>query len=177
MPIGCQIAITPVINEYTTLKPKSVLDVGIGSGTFGLLFREYSDIMYERYDKEDWQIRIDGVEIWDKYITDSHKHWYNNIYIKNILEFEPEIHYDLVYMGDIIEHLDKETGFKLLERIKKYTDNIIITTPAWWCNPEHDPLGNPNEHHLSFWNLEDFKDWKVILKDPICVMWSRNVSN
>ena len=174
MPIGCQVALTPVVNLFTSIQPKTVLDIGIGSGTFGLLFREYSDIMAERYDKKDWQIRIDGVEIWDKYLTPSHHHWYDNIYITDLRKFKAPIHYDMVYMGDIIEHFEKEEALALLEAIKTITDNIVLTTPAWFGNPEHDPLGNPYEHHLSFWNVDDFKDWEIVLKDPIVVRWKRS---
>lgn len=173
MPIGAQVALTPVVNLFTTIRPKTVLDVGIGSGTFGLLFREYSDIAAERYKKDQWKIRIDGVEVWDKYITESHRHWYNNLYISNILDFKQTIDYDLVYMGDLIEHIEKERALELLEYIKTWAKNIIITTPAWWHNPEHDPLGNKYEHHLSFWNVEDFNGWEIISTDPIIAKWSK----
>lgn len=173
MPIGCQVAISPVLNLFTSIKPKTILDVGVGSGTFGLLFREYSDIMAERYEKNEWQIQIDGVEIWDKYITESHKHWYNNLYITDIMQFVPKIHYDMIYLGDLIEHLSYEDALILIERMKTWTDNIIITTPSWWGNPEHDPLGNPYEHHQRLWTLEDFTGWEIIMTDPLVVWWHK----
>jgi 2-polyprenyl-3-methyl-5-hydroxy-6-metoxy-1,4-benzoquinol methylase len=172
LPIGCQLALTPVVNCFTDIKPKRILDVGIGCGTYGLLFREYSDIMWERYKKEDWEVIIDGVEIWDDYLTPAHEHWYNRIYIGDVRNIELE-DYDLIYMGDIIEHFTKEDGLQLLDNIKKHAKHIIVTTPAWFGNPEHDPLGNPNEHHLSLWTLEDFPDWEVLLKEPIVVHWTK----
>ena len=177
MPIGAQVALTPVVNLFTLIQPKRVLDVGIGTGTFGLLFREYSDIMAERYLKEEWQIRIDGVEIWDKYLTDSHRHWYNNIYITSILDFRPEIFYDMVYLGDVIEHLNKEDALLLIDKMKTWAEHIIITTPAEWYNPPHDPLGNPSEHHLSFWTPEDLPGFEIIATSPLIAHWSCNKTN
>jgi len=172
MPIGNQQALTPVVNIFTQIQPKTVLDVGVGFGTWGLLFREYSDIMHERYEKKDWQIRVDGVEVWEPYITDVHRHLYSNIYLTDLRDFEPEITYDLVNMGDVIEHFTKEEGLALLEKIKGYAQNIVVCVPVGFYNPEHDPLGNPNEHHISSWDLNDFKDWEIVSENPI-IAWRK----
>jgi 2-polyprenyl-3-methyl-5-hydroxy-6-metoxy-1,4-benzoquinol methylase len=138
-------------------RPKSILDIGVGFGSKGMLFREYSDI-WDRNLKE-WQTRIDGVEIFEEYITDIQRKIYNNIYIGNILNLIDTLpDYDLVFMGDVIEHIEKETAKDLLEKLKKKGKIVIIVTPEDIGN-QGTVFGNTNEAHISQWYLDDFKDF------------------
>src|SRR5580765_7944388 len=120
MPSSRPSTIPVVINLLRQLQPQSILDVGVGFGKWGHLFREYTDILEserdpERYRRENWQVKIDGIEGFDAYLTDMHRYLYNTLYTGDALEVIKKVgNYDLVFLGDIIEHFDKEKGFELL---------------------------------------------------------------
>ncbi len=83
--------------------------------------------------------------------------------------------FDVTYLIDVIEHLEKEKGKLLLEEVKRVTKNkIIVFTPLWWTDNSYymndknsSYYGNPYEKHQSLWTKEDFKDWKEIEADFI----------
>ena len=75
-----------IIGLIRQLQPASILDVGVGFGKWGHLFREYTDIVAaehepRRYEREHWQVRIDGLEGHAPYITPMHRYLYNEIHL------------------------------------------------------------------------------------------------
>lgn len=150
------------LSEYVVDKqPKTILDVGIGFGTKGMLFREYTDICHERYHKDTWTTRIDGIEIFAPYITDLQREIYDHIYIGNALELIPTLgHYDLIYAGDIIEHMSKEDGKKFIDILRKAGKEVIIVTPLI-ALAQGAVFGNEHERHISQWHAFDFEGANV----------------
>jgi 2-polyprenyl-3-methyl-5-hydroxy-6-metoxy-1,4-benzoquinol methylase len=155
MPHSHHCFITQVIDEVKIMNPMSILDVGIGFGKWGHLFRENTDIMIGRLNKEDWVFKIDGVEICEKYLNEHTKYFYSDILIGDICDLVDVLpRYDLVYFGDILEHIEKNKAIKVLEKIR--TKNMIISIPLGpW--PQDEIMGNPYEKHISTWCEEDFK--------------------
>ena len=140
--------------QILEIKPKSILDIGVGFGSKGMLFREYTDIWNGNY--HNWQTRIDGIEIFEKYITPLQKLIYSNIYIGNAGEILTKLGvYDLIYLGDIIEHLEKNEGRRLLIQTFNRAKITIIATPIMVSRqgPVH---GNKYETHKSQWDGKDF---------------------
>ena len=68
-----------------TLNPKSVLDVGVGFGKYGVLCREYLELWDGRGEYSQFLRRIDGVEVFANYITPLHKYVYDKVYTQDIL--------------------------------------------------------------------------------------------
>ncbi len=137
------------------LKPQSILDVGVGFGSKGVLFREYTDLTRLRYHKDSWRIRIDGVEAHKPYLTELHEYIYNHIYVADIQDCVDDLDdYDLIYLGDIIEHFHKPEGMALLEKLKYKAKTIIIATP-YVVTPNY-PKTNKWEEHRSQWGASDF---------------------
>lgn len=146
---------------------QSILDVGVGWGKYGLLMREYlgqHDIMRER---EDWELRVDGVEIYPNYIKEHTKGIYDEIYLIDIHVFsqKPKVwasipKWDLILMIDIIEHLSKEVGFQVLNNLLPFAKLILITTPL---KMEKQPveLFHEHEEHVSVWHRGDFYPFKI----------------
>jgi hypothetical protein len=81
------------LNEITQLiyqtRPHSVLDIGVGFGKYGVLAREYLEFWGAAADYEKWTRRIDGIEVFDKYLTPLHKYVYDNIYTGDAREILP----------------------------------------------------------------------------------------
>lgn len=77
-------ALTYICQKIIKIKPKSVLDIGIGFGKYGFLSREYTDIYRGNY--FEWKTRIDGIEGFKKYVTKLQRIIYDNIYIGNAIK-------------------------------------------------------------------------------------------
>ncbi len=147
------------------VSPRSILDIGVGFGKFGVIFREYLDILAGRYNKEDWITRIDGVEVHSPYLTVLHEYIYDNIYETNIWEFDWPQNYDLVFLGDIIEHFSKTGGTDLLEVLK--TNLVLVSTPTGVDKKGSTYPGNPHEEHKHIWTMDEFEmldGWEVVRK-------------
>ncbi len=165
MPISNYLQISPILDQIIKLQPRSILDVGCGLGIYGALSRIYleGDNLYDRTNltwnkKENWAVRIDGVEGFDKYITDLHRFIYNEIFVSNvktILCSFKDRSYDLVLAVDILEHLTKEDGAPFIKELLRIGKNIIVATPAEFV--EQAVPENPLENHLSFWNKEELE--------------------
>lgn len=157
MPTSDPTGIHPVIHDVMKLRPNSILDVGVGMGKWGLLFREYLEGWgHHRYSRKQWKLRIDGIEIYQPYIQPWHHEIYDNIYLGDIRTFELKP-YDLVYLGDVIEHMTKSDGHELLKKLRAKW--VIVSTPNV---PTQMKRGKPNKHqdHLCRWGLADFRPYR-----------------
>jgi len=162
MPSSRPSTIPTVIHLLRQLRPASILDVGVGFGKWGHLFREYTDILEAerdpaRYEREHWQVRIDGIEGHAEYITEMHHFLYNHIYVGDARKLIPSGEtYDLIFMGDMLEHLEKEPGYQLLnDALEKAKRAVIVTTPKFET-AQTDLCANPLERHHSLWAVRDF---------------------
>jgi len=170
MPSSDPSNIGTIIKIVQGLKPKSILDVGIGNGKYGLLFREYLDGHEQGcavHDKDSWKIWIQGLEVFEKYISPVQQYIYNDIRICDaytfLMEAESPSPFDLVFMGDFIEHLEKDEGHKLLVHIGQswLKDNgiILLSTPNFitsYNHPKCAVFGNQYEIHRCRWFPKDF---------------------
>ena len=76
---------------------------------------------------------------------------------------------DVILIIDVIEHIEKINGLKIIDESKRVTRrSIILFTPLWW---EEDPgrhredlwsFANPYKYHKSLWSKEDFTDWNSV---------------
>jgi 2-polyprenyl-3-methyl-5-hydroxy-6-metoxy-1,4-benzoquinol methylase len=79
----------------------------------------------------------------------------------NILELEnnfEENSYDCVLLNDVIEHLEKEDGLKLIRMLEKIAKkHVIIFTPNGFV-PQEPFEGNPWQEHKSGWSVKEMQD-------------------
>ena len=166
MPSSRPNTIPTVIHLIRQLRPNSILDVGVGFGKWGHLFREYTDIIAaerdpSRYERKNWQVQIDGIEGHAAYLTEMHRFLYNEVHVGDACLLMPRLpRYDVVFMGDIIEHLEKETGQQLLrDAFDKADKAVIVSTPKQDTGQEA-LCGNELERHRSLWKAKDFQHFK-----------------
>jgi hypothetical protein len=163
MPTSFYDHIPAVCNVVGQLAPQSILDVGIGFGKWGHLFREQLDILPasdhpERYQRPNWKGRIDGIEGYQPYVTDLHRFLYNDIHVGDMVQVLPTLgKYDVIFIGDVIEHVPKDAGRAFLQLALGHANKaVIVSTPAWDI-PQSNVCGNPLEDHRSYWRASDFK--------------------
>ena len=153
--------VIPIVLQWVTnLQPKSIIDLGIGFGKYGVLFREYLDVWKVDKPYNERVLNLIGVEAFAEY---DNPIWetYDKVYVKNVLDIIDELpEVDLLFLGDVIEHFTKEDGKRLLEQLKyKYA---IIVTPLK-VSSQTEVYDNPYEKHISSWSKDDFPDAEIYL--------------
>lgn len=129
------------------LSGKIILDLGCGKGIYGYLIRATKNC------EESTLIGVEGNSTLVNFL---HKF---NIYDRVLKSILPEIRYkgkaDYILCSEVIEHLPKNDGVELLNKIDKICRKmVIITTP----NVMFQPAGIDRlDKHLTLWSKEEFQ--------------------
>lgn len=95
-----------------------------------------------------------GIDIWKPYIVEAKKKkTHNDLLLADCLKvnFKPET-FDVVLALDLIEHLDKDEGRYLIDRMKQWArKKVIISVPNGYTKG-HLADGNPFQKHRSGWS-------------------------
>jgi len=177
MPTSTWRSITTILDIIMDLDPRPtrVLDVGIGSGKYGLLCREYLQFWENHLFRHPEKVVIDGIEVFPDYIGDLQRQIYDHIFIGDAANILPQLEYDsydLVLLIDVIEHFEKAAGQKVLQECQRIAPVLIVSTPRVLV---HQPAkwGNPAEEHRALWTRRDLKNcgacWFTIAGTQIAV--------
>jgi len=156
MPVSNPEHIPTVLHFAQACQARSILDVGIGTGSYGLLLRQSLDIGYGRIKPAEWQVEIDGVEIFEGYRNPVWDFAYTRVHMGDIRQLLPTIgSYDLVLCNDVLEHFPRDEARRLTEALLVHCGVLLATTPnrnfpqgAWG--------GNEAETHHCLLNRTDF---------------------
>lgn len=144
---------------YSTLQKelngvKTVLDVACGARSPLAEFR-----------KKFYSV---GIDIFKPSIEKSKKAKLHDEYkvgnVLNLDKFFKNKSFDVVVALDIIEHLEKKDGLKLLEQMEKIAkDKVIVLTPYGFTQ-QHSYDKNPYQIHKSGWYPKEFskRGYKVL---------------
>lgn len=141
------------------INPEKILDIGVGFGRWGILFREFLEVWGDNNMTGKWKRIVDGVEIFPGYLMPYHNYFYSNIYTDEALNFVSNMKetYNLINCGDVIEHLQKNDAVKLIDLCLKKSDYVLINIPVGKNWEQNSVGGNEYERHRSIWNNSDFK--------------------
>jgi len=129
---------------------RTVLDIGPGEGTY-------------YYALQDTPVEIlQGVEVWGPYIDDFNlKEKYNNIYISNVyyLDWDKlDYHtWDMVILGDIIEHLPRNQGEDVIRRAVDHSRYVVVSLPIYGY-AQNVTMGNTYETHVEQYSDESIRE-------------------
>jgi len=145
------------MDHVVRLRPQRVLDVGAGFGKWGYLAREALDFMAGRIERGEWRTVIHGIDAFPHH-SPLWEWVYDAVTVGHALELRHSLaKYDLVILGDVIEHLTKEDGLILIRTLLAQNRHVIVTTPLDFFDQE---IGdNTYERHLSLWTRSDFNPW------------------
>jgi 2-polyprenyl-3-methyl-5-hydroxy-6-metoxy-1,4-benzoquinol methylase len=127
---------------------RSLVDVGCGPGIIGALCRIYRSMD-----------RLAGVDAHPPALDICRRHsFYDEVFELDLaagrLPFT-DGEFDVVTCIEVIEHVRREDGLRLLDELERVGRFVIVTTPNGFL--EQDDLeGNPLQRHLSGWSVSDF---------------------
>jgi len=157
MPCSSHLGLSLALDRVVAMRPRRVLDVGVGLRKWGFLLREAFDYIHGRFEREEWQLKIDGIDAhrYDSPLLD----WvYDDVRFVDVLDVVGELAgYDVVVIGDAIEHFQKDQGLSLLDALLRQNRNVVLTTPLEFFDQHRDD--NPYENHRSHWTIDDFARW------------------
>lgn len=166
MPFSQSAQISTIVGYCESLQPTSVLDVGAGMGVYGFLLRtnlehlnlfEVNGRDARQRRREEWKIRIDGIEGYATYLTPVHAYAYNRVIVGEALATLatlPDGAYELVMAIDILEHFNQEDGVRFLRECARVASRAcLISTPKEFIHQEVE--ANPLEDHRSHWTWDD----------------------
>jgi len=135
--------------RFIPINVRSALDVGCGRGIVGALLRIYR--APERVVGIDsFRPSIDFVKklgIYDEVIEQD--------ITKAAIPFENKS-FDIVLCLEVIEHLEKGEGLKLLDELSRVGKQVVVSTPgAFFEQPMHD--GNPYQLHKSHYSVRELE--------------------
>lgn len=147
------------VGALRRLMPTSVLDVGTGFGRWGVLCREFLDVWEGREAQSLWQVQIEGIEAFPECLTPLHDYVYDRVHVGDAVDVLPSLgNYDVVYLGDVVEHQQKAKAWTLLDESLRHARHAaIVTIPIGDDWPQATgPDGNAFHAHRSRWYSEDF---------------------
>lgn len=141
----------PFLFEVLNLIPKNIetlIDVGCGRGIIGALMRIYRS--------PNWLICIDAFK---PYLEFCKRHHLYDEYICLDLKIDSlpfkRKQFNVATCLEVIEHLPRHNGEKLLNELERIADTVIISTPNRYFKQDHFD-SNPLQAHLSKWSISDF---------------------
>ena len=135
-----------------------LLDLGCGYGHWGHLTRTHYAESQSR------PISITGVDLFDGNVSFCQSLGiYDEVVLADVVAYVsglPSASFDTVIAVELIEHLTREDGVRLLTELDRITRKVaILSTPNFPAlrGGGHTKLGfNEWEHHLSQWTPRDF---------------------
>jgi len=132
----------------------TALDIGCGAGTYAKMFPQFK-----------WT----GVEVWEPYIEEYNlSAHYDHLFIQDVKSWDSDDHFDVCFLGDVLEHMTVEEARELLDKCRRLADTIIVSIPIGHY-PQDEYKGNPYEIHITDnWTDEKFKEtfgvptWSVV---------------
>lgn len=122
------------------LAPATILDVGPGQGTYRTMVGPGA--------------RWWAVEVWGPYVE---RYGLDDLYDRVIvadvryLDWTALGRFDLVILGDVLEHMPREDALAVWERAREHAEWVLLSLPIV-LYPQDAEEGNPYEAHRATWS-------------------------
>lgn len=146
MPFSAKQNRTWAAKHVAAARPRLILDVGPGEGTYADLLRPLLP-----------HTAFHGIEAWEPYVDRFHLlDKYDAITIGDIREFQfPRGNYTVI-MGDVLEHMPEEDGREVIANIKANANHLLLSVPVLH-KEQGATFGNPFERHVRHWNAAELR--------------------
>lgn len=133
---------------YEEIRPRTVIDVGAGSGTYTQVVRANSL----------WRGRWTAVEAWEPYVA---RFGLDGLYDAVVVAdarrlVAPFYRADLVIAGDVLEHMPRADAVHLLGKIRAHAAHLIVSVPVLHLD-QGAVYGNAYETHVDHWTADQMR--------------------
>ncbi len=145
------------VEALMAVEPMRVLDLGIGFGRWGMLVREFCEEWKGRVHRENWRVRLEGVEAYPKNVEEYHHFFYDWVHVGDaaaVLARSKE-RWDLIIFGDVLQQWPKDAARAALRRALSVSDYVLVNVPLGDGWRRGAAYGNPFERHRSSWAAEE----------------------
>jgi hypothetical protein len=137
--------------NYIKSDVNTILDVGVGAGKFGTMWGEHVNP----------HVDMQGIEICGPYFKrfhDTYVKYYSEVHNEDITSCfnRPEIKFDLVIFGDVLEHLRRSEALDVLDFFIYRCKYMLCVFPIRAPQNPADVEGYFHEAHISSLCVEDF---------------------
>ena len=146
------------VDVLLDVSPMRVLDLGVGFGRWGMLVREFCEEWKGRTHRENWQVHLEGIEIFPKNVEEYHHFFYNWIHVGDVacIIQQMQERWELIICGDVLQLFPRDSAEQVLNRALDLADYVLVNSPIGEGWERSSMYGNPFEEHRSFWQLKDF---------------------
>jgi SAM-dependent methyltransferase len=148
----------PKLIEFAlAVRPRRILDLGMGTGKYGFMLREQTDLAYGRA-RDEWRLHLTGVEGHADNVRAHQRSIYDEVAVADITDFlvqyegEP---FDLTLLIDVIEHFPPQAAEQLVDRILAASRYLLISTPTAYYRQDNGD--NPLQLHRSWWPQSELR--------------------
>jgi len=142
-----------IMEELICAQPgRRVLDVGAGDGKWGRLLRGLAG-------------PVTALEVWRPVIVQNRlASIYQFIIEADAREFKDYDLYDVIILGDVLEHIKRPEALSLIMELKATKCEVFLTVPISPCPQDGKVYGNPYETHLDQWRHEELEalGWELL---------------
>ena len=137
-----------VLLHFVPSSARTILDVGCGKGIVGALLRIYRE-----------PERTVGLDAFEPYLefcrkSGSYDELIKHDLMEKSLPFDSD-EFDMATALEVIEHLPKAEGIRMLEELERVSRRVVVSTPNRFFEQEtYDD--NRFQKHLSRWKVSDF---------------------
>ena len=142
--------ISHVIDKLLEDAPETVIDVGAGSGKYGMLCREYLPNLK----------RMDAVEP-DEMINGSF--YYDNVYQQKIENFKFSMKYDMALLIAVLEYFPLGEGIKVLNKLTKHCGEVLLTIPKESQKHTYQWYAEMITSEFDFCSIQEVRDDTIII--------------
>jgi hypothetical protein len=143
MPSSFIDSIPPIMKFLIDLQPTRVIDVGPGWGKYGLMCREYLPGLEQL-----WAVEVTPGRLSTQDVI------YDKVFECDARDFStagwPWTEADIILFIDVIEHMTRPEGHRLLNAMINSGARVLLSTPKTFIE-QHDE-DNPYETHRSLWS-------------------------
>ncbi|HEY3951312.1 class I SAM-dependent methyltransferase [Phenylobacterium sp.] len=156
MPVSAPVFDQHIAALIQRMAPDSVLDIGPGAGKYGRIVG---------------QLRAAGLAVGSLTAVEIDPSYIEQFRLAELYDFvqqgdacllpdvSPDAFWDLVILGDVLEHFRKSRGVDLIDYLYYRTKYIVLVVPIDY--PQGAWQGHAAEAHISTWYPADFARYKA----------------
>ena len=148
-----------LVKHFVGTRPSSILDIGLSYGHIDFIDRDFCVALMDKpFRNKKSEMLIDGIETFPDEKQNVQPDFYDTVYKGDIFQVIERLEtYDMIVLGDVLEHLEKRQALQLLDECIAHSDNhLMVCVSLGEKEADNNICGRIYDKPVSFWSHEDF---------------------